>query len=50
MSWNELKTVLENEIGLVNPNVLHFHLKKLKSENKVVFIQLGDLIFYRLSS
>lgn len=50
MFWNELKQSLEDEVGLVDPSYLRYKLKKLKKENKVVFIQLGDSISYRLFS
>jgi len=51
MSWNELKYSLENEMGFsINPNLLHFKLKKLRDENKIKFIQVGDFISYHLIS
>jgi hypothetical protein len=48
-TWNNLKYSLENEMGFsINPNLLHFKLEKLRSENKIKFVQVGDFISYRL--
>jgi DNA-binding HxlR family transcriptional regulator len=47
MTWNELKHSIEKDIGTLNPNLLHFYLKKLKEKNKVRFINIGDIIFYQ---
>ena len=49
MTWNNLKYSLENEMGFsINPNLLHYKLEKLRSENKIKFVQIGDFISYRL--
>lgn len=51
LSWNSLKYSLEKEMGFViDPKLLHFKLEKLRNENKIKFIQVGDFISYRLSS
>ena len=48
-SWNGLKDSLEKELGFtVDPKLLHFKLEKLRNENKIKFIQVGDFISYRL--
>ena len=48
-SWNELKYSIENEMGFsVDPKLLHFKLEKLRNENKIKFVQVGDFISYRL--
>jgi uncharacterized protein (UPF0218 family) len=47
-TWNNLKYSLEKELGYsVNPNLLHFKLKKLRDENKIKFIQVGDFTSYQ---
>ncbi len=49
MTWNQLKYSLEKEMGFsINPNLLHYKLEKLRSENKIKFVQVGDFISYRL--
>ena len=46
-TWNNLKYSLENEMGIiVDPKLLHYKLEKLRSENKIKFIQVGDFISY----
>ncbi len=48
-TWNELKYSLEKEMGSsINPNLLHFKLKKLRDEGKVKFISIGDFTSYSL--
>ena len=50
-TWNNLKYSLESEMGFsVNPNLLHFKLKKLRDEKKIKFITVGDFITYSLNS
>lgn len=50
-TWNNLKYSLEKEMGFsINPNLLHFKLKKLRNENKIKFIQIGDFTSYQSSS
>jgi hypothetical protein len=50
-TWNNLKYSLENEMGItVDPKLLHYKLEKLKAENKIKFVQVGDFISYSLIS
>lgn len=47
-SYNNLKYSLENELGfMVDPKLLHYKLEKLRNENKIKFIQVGDFISYQ---
>jgi uncharacterized protein (UPF0218 family) len=47
-TWNNLKYSLEKEMGItIEPNLLHFKLKKLRDENKIKFIQVGDFTSYQ---
>lgn len=48
-TWNDLKYSLENEMGItVDPKLLHYKLGKLRNEDKIKFVQVGDFISYRL--
>ena len=50
-TWNNLKYSLEKEMGItVDPKLLHYKLEKLKAENKIKFIQIGDFTSYQSSS
>lgn len=50
-TWNNLKYSLEKELGFsVNSNLLHYKLEKLRNENKIKFIPVGDFISYCLVS
>lgn len=50
-SWSEIKKFLESNLGSVNPNTLHFHLKALIQRKFVVAVgseekpsyQIGEL-------
>lgn len=46
-TWGEITRLLEQDVGYISPNLLHFTLKKLRNKNKIRFIQLGDLIYYQ---
>ena len=49
-SWNSLKYSLEIEMGHnIDPKLLHYKLEKLRNENKIKFVQVGDFISYRFS-
>ncbi len=49
-TWNNLKYSLENEMGFsIDPKLLHFKLEKLRDENKIKFIVVGDFISYSLT-
>jgi len=48
-TWNNLKYSLEKDLGFsVDSKLLYFKLDKLKNENKIKFIQVGDFISYCL--
>ena len=48
-TWNNLKYGLENEIGFsIDPKLLHYKLEKLRNENKIKFIPVGEFISYSL--
>lgn len=48
-TWNDLKYSLEQEMGFsIDPNLLHYKLKKLRNENKIKFISIGDFTSYQL--
>jgi hypothetical protein len=34
----------------IDPKLLHYKLEKLRNENKIKFVQVGDFISYRLIS
>jgi hypothetical protein len=49
-TWNNLKYSLESEMGItISPDLLHYKLEKLRNENKIKFVQLGDFTSYRLA-
>lgn len=48
-TYNNLKYSLEKEMGFtIDPKLLYYKLEKLRNENKIRFIQVGDFISYQL--
>jgi hypothetical protein len=46
-SWNNLKYSLEKDMGFsVDPKLLYYKLEKLRNEDKIKFVQVGDFISY----
>jgi len=51
LTWQQLNDLLLKDFGYKpSPNYLHFILKKLRDENKIKFISVGDFTFYLSSS
>lgn len=46
--WSDIKQVLENYSGTVNPNTLHFHLKVLRGAKMIKRFGTNDNIIYTL--
>jgi hypothetical protein len=48
-TWSDVKQYIESEMGAINPNTLHFHLKTLTQEGYIKRSG-GDRIVYEISS
>jgi hypothetical protein len=50
-TWNNLKYSLEKDMGFsVDSKLLYYKLEKLRNEDKIKFIPVGDFISYSLIS
>ena len=51
LDWKELNELLEKDMGFKpNPNYLHWTLEKLRDNDRIKFICIGDFTFYQTSS
>jgi hypothetical protein len=47
LTWNQINDLLEKEMGFrPNPNYLHYSLKKLRNEERIKFVSIGDFTSY----
>jgi hypothetical protein len=50
LDWKEINELLVKDFGYEpNPNFLHYKLKKLRDEKKIIFLSIGDFTFYQIS-
>lgn len=47
LTWQQINELLVKEMGFEpNPNYLHSTLEKLRDDNRIKFVCIGDFTFY----